>query len=171
MSGSIPGGAQGSQIGGGIFGDMLGGLGSFLEGKAIEKMGNYNATIYEQQAATERTSQQLLEYQKRKVIKSQLGTQVANVGKSGIKMSGSPLEVQLDSMANSNLDLAIDKYNSDVKANAYQNQANMTRYEAKQAKKKAYTKGALSMLSGAVKIGTAIGTGGTSLAVPGMGVI
>ena len=156
MAGSIPGGAKGSQIGGGI-GDLIGGIGSFQEGKDIGKMGNYNATIYEQQAASERNNQQLLEYQKRKVIKSQLGSQVANVGKSGIKMSGSPLEVQLDSMANANLDMAIDKYNSDVKTNAYQNQANMTRYEAKQAKKKAYTQGALSMLSGAVKIGTGIG--------------
>jgi hypothetical protein len=156
MSGSIPGGAKGSQIGGGI-GDLIGGFGSFQEGKDIGKMGNYNATIYEQQAASERANQKLLEYKKRKTYDAQLGTQTAMVGKSGIKMSGSPLQVQLDSMANANLDLAIDKYNSDVKANSYQNEANMTRYEAKQAKKKAYTQGALSVLSGAVKIGTGMG--------------
>lgn len=159
MSGSFPGGAQGAGIFGGV-GDIIGGIGSFQEGNAQKAMGNYNATIYEQQAATERTNQQLLEYQKRKTIKSQLGTQVANVGKSGIKMSGSPLEVQLDSMANASLDLAIDKYNSDVKAAGYQSSANMSRWEGKQAKKASYLKGGLSILSGVTKIGTSIATGG-----------
>lgn len=159
MSGSIPGGAQGAGVLGGI-GDVIGGVGSFIEGNQQKAMGNYNAAIYEQQAANERTSQKLLEYQKRKSIKAVLGTQVANVGKSGIKMSGSPLEVQLDSMANASLDLSIDKYNSDVRATGYQNQANMTRWEAKNAKKASYLKGGLSILSGAVKIGSSFATGG-----------
>lgn len=153
MSGSFPGGAKGAGALGGV-GDVIGGIGSFMEGNQAKSMGNYNATIYEQQAANERTSQQLLEYQKRKANKAVYGTQVANVGKSGIKMSGSPLEVQLDSMANASLDLSIDKYNSDVKATGYQNQANMTRWEGTNAKKSAYLKGGLSVLTGAVKIGS-----------------
>lgn len=161
MSGSIPGGAQGSGIMGG-FGDIIGGIGSFQEGNQLKAMGNYNATIYEQQAASERASQKLLEYQKRKTYKAQIGSQTAAVGKSGIKMSGSPLEVQLDSLTNASLDMSIDKYNSEVKSAGYQNQANMTRWEGKQAKKAAYLKGGLSVLSGAVKIGTAVATGGVA---------
>jgi len=161
MASSIPGGASGSGAMGGI-GEIIGGVGSFSEGKQLEKMGRYNATIYEQQAQSERTNQVLLETQKKRILKSQLGTQTAIKGKSGLKMGGSALEVALDSMTNANLDMAIDKYNSDVKVNAFNSQAAMSRWEGKQQKKAAYLKGGLSILSGAVKIGTSVATGGVA---------
>src|SRR3990167_5965390 len=134
MSSSYPGGAQGSGILGG-FGDILSGVGTLVEGKQQKNMAEYNAKIYEQQAQAERSSAALLAEQKNRLIKSQLGKQTALYGKSGVKMSGSPLEVMLDSMTNANLDLAIDKYNSDVKAHGYESSAAMSRFEGKNKQK------------------------------------
>lgn len=151
MSASLTSSAQGANIFGTI-GQVVSGIGMITQGKQEKSMGDYNASIYEQQAQSERNSQVLLEQQKRKVIKSQLGTQTAAYAKSGIKMSGSPLEVALDSLTNANMDIAIDKYNSEVKARGYESSAAMAKYEAKQQASRSYTKGAVSLLSTAADI-------------------
>lgn len=123
--------AQASSIFG-FIGDAATLAGGIIHSRQQEKTGDYNARIYEQQARQQRESQKLLEFQKRKILKSRVGKQTALVAKSGIKFSGSPLEVMLDSITNAELDISIDKYNSEVRARGLEGQANITRHEARQ---------------------------------------
>lgn len=155
MSTSFPGGAQGAGILGGV-GDIITGVGSIIQGKQERELGKYNAAQYEFQAQAERTSQQLLETQKRRILKSKIGQQTAIYGKSGIKMTGSPLEVMLDSITNAELDISIDKYNSEVKAKGFESSAAMTQWESKQKRNMSYFSAGKSLLSGAVEIGRAL---------------
>lgn len=135
---------------------IVSGIGSFSNAKQQTNMGNYNAQVFEQQAQAERESQRLLEFQKRKVIKSQIGSQVSAAGASGFRFSGDPLTIMQESHANAELDLAIDKYNSEVRARGYQSQAGMARYEAAQDAKRSKAQGVSSFLETAIGIGTKI---------------
>lgn len=121
--------------GAGLFsavGGLIEGAGGFLESRAESNLGESRAAVYEQQAQATRQSQILLESQKRRIIASRAGQQVSAVAGSGIKMSGSPLALLADSLANAEMDLAIDKYNSEVDARRATNAAGMERFEARQ---------------------------------------
>ena len=136
------------------FGNVLSGIGGLVEGiggifdaRSQKSAGEYNATIYEQQAKATRESQALLEVQKRKIIKSQIGSQISGYAASGVKYSGSPVQVALDSLTNANLDIAIDKYNSEVKARGFQSEAEMSRYEGRQKASSSYVRAGKSLLT------------------------
>ena len=114
----------------GAMGSLVSGVGQLMGAGEEREVGDYNAKVLEQRSQAERASNTLLEYQKRKTLKARVGTQVSLYAKSGIKMTGSPIEVLTDGIANAEMDIAIDKYNSEVAARGYGSQADMTRYEA-----------------------------------------
>ena len=145
---------------------IVGGIGQMKSAKSETQVSNYNTEIYTQRAETERKSQALLEYQKRKTIKSQIGTQVALYGKSGIKMTGSPIDVMLDSLSNAFFDLAIDKYNSEVTARSFENEARIQEYEAQQRARVGYTKAGTSFLSTAANAAMSLSKLGTTTTKP-----
>lgn len=136
----------------GNIGGIVQGVGGILQGRSEDAMGQYNANIYNQNAEAERQSAALTAEQKKRLIKSRLGSQTAIVAASGLKNTGSPLDVALDSMTNSNLDLAIDSYNSKVKATGYESQAKMAKYEGKQKASNYYASAGKSLLTSAADI-------------------
>lgn len=148
--------AQASGVFGGISG-IVEGIGGILAGSQQKSLGDYNAQIFEQKAAAERQSQQLLEFQKRKVIKSQISSQVAATGSSGFRFSGDPITIMHESLSNAEMDIMIDKYNSEVKARGFQNDANLTKWKAKNDATKSYAGAGLSFLSSAAKLATVLG--------------
>jgi len=116
----------------GAIGQTVTGVGQLFSAGQEEKVGEFNAKVLEQRAQAERSSQILLEQQKRKVIKSRIGAQVAIFGSSGIKLTGTPLDVMLDSLNNAEMDLAIDKYNSEISARGFETEAGLEKYKASQ---------------------------------------
>jgi len=136
----------------GSLGGIVSGVGGIISSKQQEQQGNYNATLYEQQAQATRTSQSLLETQKRRIIKSQLSSQVAQAAKSGFRYTGSPIDIALDSLANAELDIKIDRYNSSIQAQGYESQASMTRWEAKQNAAATQVKAGQAFLSTAANL-------------------
>ena len=138
-------------------GGVVSGIGQMQSAKQEVQIGEYNAKIYEQKAEAERKSQELLEYQKRKTIDETIGTQIALYGSSGIRMTGSPINVMLDSLTNGYLDIAIDKYNSEVTARGYTNEGKLQRYEAEQRKRVGYAKASTSFLSTAANLAMTLG--------------
>ncbi len=131
----------------GAVGGVVQGVGQLVNAREEIEVGNFNARISEQRAAAERSSQELLEAQKRKVIKRQIGTQIALFGKSGIQFSGSPIDVVTDSLANAELDLAIDRFNSEVTARQFETEADLQRFEARQRSRVKTAKAGSSFLS------------------------
>lgn len=157
----------------GAIGGIVQGVGGVLQGRQETALGDYNAKILEERAVAERQSFALLEEQKKRITKSQIGSQVALYAGSGIKMSGSPTAVILDSETNANLDLAIERYNSDVRARGFENQAAVTRYEASQKSARSYAGAAKTFLTTAAdsytsqigKTGQKLGAGKTSYGI------
>ena len=146
MAGSPPSSALGAGIIGNI-GGIVQGVGGLVQARGEERMGEYNAALYERQAQSTRVSQTLLAEQKKKIISAQTGSQIAAAGASGFRFSGSPITVMLDSLSNANLDLAIDRYNSEVKARGFEGEAGMSRYEGRQRAARSRFGAASSFLS------------------------
>lgn len=159
----------------GAIGGLVSGFGQMQSAGAETQMGEYNAQVYEQNAQATRQSAALNASQKRKSAEKVISSQTAIYAHSGIKMSGSPLEVMLDSYANSEMDIAIDNYNSEVQARGYENKAGVARYEAAQKARVGYAQAGSSLLSTAANIfqtsqplgakGTSLGAGTTSQGV------
>lgn len=120
------------------------GIGQLIGAKEETDMGNYNAAIEKQKAEAERTSQRLNEFQKRKILKSEIGKQVAATGASGFTFYGSPVAIMQASLANAELDIDIDRYNSEIAARGYTSQAAMEKYEAAQRARRQYAGAATS---------------------------
>jgi hypothetical protein len=123
----------------GAIGDITSAFGQSQEGEQKSEAYDYNANILEQNAATARAKGELQEYQKRKEIRSVIGKQAAGYASAGVTMRGSPVDVMVESLSNAYFDIAIDKYNTEVAARGYENQAKLQRYYGEQTKKAAKT--------------------------------
>lgn len=142
-----------------IFGALSGvvqGVGQLVNAREEVEVGTFNANILNQRAQAERSSQDLLEIQKRKVLKKQVGTQIALVGKSGIQFSGSPIDVITDSISNAELDISIDRFNSEVTARGFETEAELKKFEARQRSRVSTARASTSFLSTAADLAGAI---------------
>lgn len=84
--------------------------------KAAMRQAEYNAQIQRQQAAQILSNQRLQEQQKRKAFKARTSSQLAQIGKAGIELSGAPLSLVGRTIAEQELELLNDKYNADIQA-------------------------------------------------------
>lgn len=110
---------------------LVTGIGHLFGARQETAAGEHNAQILEQQARAERESQKLLEVQKRRQTKSVIGSQIAQTGASGFRYTGDPITIMIDSLANSELDIAIDRYNTESRARGLESKAQVERFDAR----------------------------------------
>lgn len=122
---------------------VVGAAGQMKAGQDANKMAKFNAAQREE--AAKYNANQLQERGTR-----MLGTARANINKSGITMSGSPLDVIADSAMNIELDRqAILRQTA--------NQASLDRMDGRMRQQQGYFGAATTLLSGAAKAGGALG--------------
>lgn len=125
-----------------------------------------NAMLFTQQAAAEKAKGEINSFRKRKNLEGAIGTQQAMYAARGVSpVSGSPIDVMVEDLANGNLDIAIDNYNSDVASRNYEYQADLARYYGEQSQSQGSTVGGTTLLKSAADFGLAmtknkIGKGG-----------
>lgn len=99
-------------------GGLVSAFGSVKKGYDQSEIYNYNAKLSDYQVKVIKEQQALNEFNKTKQIESVVGSQRTLYAKSGVlALSGSPIDVMIDSLSNGYLDIAIDKYNSEIAAN------------------------------------------------------
>lgn len=123
------------------------GIGQFIGARQETEVGDFNAGIFRQKAQAERSSQDLLEQQKRRITKSQIGTQIALFAKSGVKLTGSPIDLLTEDLTNAEMDIAIDQYNSEIVARGFETEARLEKVRAKQRSAVALAKSSRTFLS------------------------
>ena len=120
--------AVASLVGGGISA-----IGQYQQGQETKKAQEFNATVNEQEAELIKSSASreneilkqnaiLNEYRMRKSADTLMGQQIGAYAKSGVSAStGSPLDVIADSLATSELEISIDKWNAEnnISTNTY----------------------------------------------------
>lgn len=157
--------SQQAQVFKGIAG-IVTGIGQFLGSGEENEVAEFNSKIYQDRADAERESQKILEFQKRKIIKAQIGTQRAVSGASGFKFTGDPITIMQDSLANAEFDILIDRYNSEVIARGFENQSTLERFQGQQRAALQSARSADTFLSSAAELFTSqqtLGDKGTTL--------
>lgn len=107
----------------GMMGTGMSAMGQMQAGKQQAAAHRYNAQIAIQNADATRTRGKLEEYRENKRVAQVIGSQRALTAKSGVSFTGSPIMVFKDSMANANLNMMINRYNTEVEARSYESQA------------------------------------------------
>ena len=110
---------------------------------------DYNAQIAEQDADLIREGAKLEEFKSRKKLKQFTGNQVAAYARSGVEMTGSPLDVIQDSMANAELEIAINQFNLETKARGKESEATRMREYGEKEKTASQIQAAGTLLSSA----------------------
>lgn len=122
---------------------VVGAAGQVQAGKAQKAMADFNARSQEEASKYNADRQQDRSTRL-------LGTARVNINKSGLQMSGSPLDVLADSATEAELDRqAILRMGN--------NQAELSRMQGRQAQRAGYFGAATTLLSGAAKAGGAFG--------------
>ena len=101
--------------------------------KQAKYEGEYNASIYEQQAGMIEEQKKLEAYQYNRGIARVKGTTVARTAKSGLLMGGSPLSIMIDTETQMLLDKSVGEYNLEVQKRYVQSGARYYRYAGKEA--------------------------------------
>jgi len=129
-------------------------FGQYKEGQEASAAYRYNADIAEQEADFIRQGAVLNEYRQRKRLQAVTGAQAARYAKSGVSvLTGTPLDVMTDSIANAELEISIDQWNAENMARRKRSEAQMLRRYGKSAMSMARTKMAGTLLTTAVDTG------------------
>ena len=136
-----------------LIGGAVSAFGQFQEGQKLQKAQEFNAQIAEEEAQLTRTRGFLEEFKARKRLKRFTGRQVAAVAKSGIQFTGSPLDVIQDSIANAELDIAIDKFNIETGARSLESEARQRRFLGKEAARAGTIRAGTTLLTSTAQFG------------------
>lgn len=148
-------------LGAGIVGMGISAYGSYREGQDAAEASRYNAEMSrlssEREAQMVEASGALDASRQRKATRTLVGKQKALYGASGVELTGSPLDVMINTAAEGELDAQILEYNTKVKAQTlrYGGSAQAA-YDEKMA--------GIYETSGAYKAGSTLLTSGTQLA-------
>jgi hypothetical protein len=116
--------------GGAIVSGVLGYKGNMASAKAARQVGEYNAVVAENEKVLLQRATRQKEANLRKSAERLQGTQRVATAKSGIQMSGSPLQALRDTFFNTELDAIGIRYAGSIEEAAKMNEAAMARATA-----------------------------------------
>lgn len=135
-----------------IIGVASSAYGSYREGQDAAEASKYNARIAQEEAVLTEQAGALDASRQRKQISRLIGTQKALSAGSGIELTGSPLDVMINTAAEGELDAQILEYNTKVQASRFRSQSARDLELA-----------GVSRTSGALKAGATILTQGSKI--------
>jgi hypothetical protein len=141
-------------------------VGGLIAGEGKAQAQEYNATVARQNAAiTLQQGEAAVQAQARDAARTQ-GRAIAAYGASGVQTdSGSPMDVLADSVRMATLDQLTTKYNYDLKALGYNNQATLSEAGAKYSRTSALF-GAVADGADAYAMNEKFGSGGSGGGTP-----
>jgi hypothetical protein len=158
------------QLGSNIYGGILQNSIYKSNSKLYEAQGNYSSSVAEYNAAVSRANAEAIrsvadleiESQKKQEARFK-GAQTAGYAKSGVKLTGSPIEVMIDSATEFKRNQAITDYNAKIGMMQATSQAKIYDVAGQLAKSEAGTKAALSRIEGNYKQGQSAVAGTSNL--------
>jgi hypothetical protein len=107
--------------------------GSYAQGQQAEQAQRFNARVAENQAIAARNAAQVAAENKATEYRRIQATQRSRIGAAGITTEGSPLLAMVESAEQAALDVARIRYGGELTASAYDTEAQLRRYSARQA--------------------------------------
>jgi hypothetical protein len=125
------------------------GFGSILGGESNAQAEEYNAAVAQQNAAIARQQGAVAADQQWRSAERTFGSIVASYGASGVQSdNGSPVDVLADSAARATLDNLTTKYNYELKAVGFENQAQLDKMKAQTSRTSGVLNGIASVGQG-----------------------
>ena len=128
-----------------VYGSILEAIGSVYSGYLNKGVQKYNAKVADASARLSDAQVGLINVNAnirnlnaKKEMRQVEGVQVASYAKSGVKFTGSPIDVVMQSRSNLELDYALNNINDSITAAGYTAQAGMQRAEGLMYKAKGY---------------------------------
>lgn len=132
----------------GIAGAGLNAAGSIMAGNQQAAMAEAQATAIEQQAKAEQQASAFEQQQERRKQELAAANARAQVGASGVAFAGSPAEVLVANAGQGQLDIEAIQYGSRLRQNNLGTQAEISRFQGKQAKQAGFINAASGLVSG-----------------------
>jgi hypothetical protein len=132
------------------------------QGQAAKNESKINAALMEGKAGLIDVQKDIEANQYNRIIGQQMGKSTVAIAGMGVKMSGSPMAVLLDSQKQIQLDKAIGQFNLEQQKRYTMAEADQIRRQGKQAAKSGYMNAFSSVLQGASSYASYKGWGTTS---------
>ena len=146
--GNAAGGGASMAAMGGIIGGVMSAWGDYTQGVHQKKAYEFNADLALQRAQETRAAEVLHQTQMERQKQHDVGMLPAEYAGRGVKANtGSPIDVMVDNISQWNQDMAISKYNAEVSARGYENQAALLNWHGKQAKREGTSKAIMGLFS------------------------
>ena len=127
-------------------------VGAIREGNAENAAARARAQATEQQAQGVRNRAQFEIAQERRAQRKALGQQVAQLGSQGTALTGQPIDLLAENAKQAELALQAIRFESEITARNQENQAALTRFGGRQARRDGVFKAGTALLSGATRI-------------------
>ena len=118
-----------------VIGTGISVLGKISSGRSAKALAEAQAQAIEQQSEADRRAAGFEIAQQTRQFQSRQGAAIAQVGASGVGLTGSPTEVLVDNAGEHALDLEAIKYGSLLRQSQARSQAGITRWQGNQAYK------------------------------------
>lgn len=140
-----------------IAGTVISVAGHLQSGRAANATAKYNARVAERNAVIARQQAGAAEAAHRRDVSRRMGSIRAGFGASGVTLEGTPLEVLEDSAAMAELDALNIRYQGELRAIGFKDEAVLARAGGKQALTESRFRAASALFSGAGKMFTPSG--------------
>ena len=127
-------------------------VGAIREGNAADASAKAQAQATEQQAQAVRNRAQFEIAQERRTQRQALGQQVAQLGSQGTALTGQPIDLLADNAKQAELALQAIRFESEIAARNQENQAALTRFDGRQARREGFFSAGTELLRGATSI-------------------
>ena len=127
------------------------------QAKNIKRQAEYNAQIYDQQAAMVLEKKKIQDYQFNREAARARGSIIAKTAGKGFNMGGSPLAILIDNETEMQFDKAIGDYNLDIERNYAMSGATNTRQQGAEQSRLARYTGYSNAFSTLLNTGATIG--------------
>ena len=127
-------------------------VGAIRQGNADDAAARAQAQATEQQAQGVRNRAQFEIAQERRAQRQALGQQVAQLGGQGTALIGQPIDLLADNAKQAELALQAIRFEGEIAARNQENQAALTRFGGRQARREGFFSAGTELLSGATRI-------------------
>lgn len=131
-----------------VGGATLSAVGSIAQGEGAAEMGRLQDQAYQQQADNEATASAFETMREKRKQELAAASARAQVGASGVAVSGSPSEVMIAQASEDQLDLDAIKYGSTLRQGQLRTQGKIARFSGKQQQVAGYIGAASNFVSG-----------------------
>jgi len=137
----------------GLVGGITSAVGSYMEGETAAAAEESNAALARAESRLVTTSRNLIRKREKRELASYISSQRALSAKSGVLLSGSPLEAMQASAEAGELDIIINDINSRMQADRLQTEASMREASAYSARATGFMRAGTTLLSSAAAYG------------------